>query len=233
MTNSDYFETLKINYDIVKVLSRKNDSLSIVLKHKEEKKKIVYRYFKRPVIIYDFLKTISFENLPAVYDSFLIEDGQIILEEFIDGITVSDVIDNGVYTYKGARKVINDLCDALSILHQNGYVHRDIKPENIMIDNSGIVKLIDFNASRKESNATKDTIQIGTIGYASPEQYGIAQSDVRTDIYSLGVLLNVMLTGLHPTQKIAKGIAKKIIVKCTQINPNMRYNTVDELKSAL
>lgn len=233
MTNSDYFETLKINYDIVKVLSRKNDSLSIVLKHKEEKKKIVYRYFKRPVIIYDFLKTISFENLPAVYDSFLIEDGQIILEEFIDGITVSDVIDNGVYTYKGARKVINDLCDALSILHQNGYVHRDIKPENIMIDNSGIVKLIDFNASRKESNATKDTIQIGTIGYASPEQYGIAQSDIRTDIYSLGVLLNVMLTGLHPTQKIAKGIAKKIIVKCTQINPNMRYNTVDELKSAL
>ena len=233
MTNSDYFETLKINYDIVKVLSRKNDSLSIVLKHKEEKKKIVYRYFKRPVIIYDFLKTISFENLPTVYDSFLIEDGQIILEEFIDGITVSDVIDNGVYTYKGARKVINDLCDALSILHQNGYVHRDIKPENIMIDNSGIVKLIDFNASRKESNATKDTIQIGTIGYASPEQYGIAQSDIRTDIYSLGVLLNVMLTGLHPTQKIAKGIAKKIIVKCTQINPNMRYNTVDELKSAL
>lgn len=233
MTNSDYFETLKINYDIVKVLSRKNDSLSIVLKHKEEKKKIVYRYFKRPVIIYDFLKTISFENLPTVYDSFLIEDGQIILEEFIDGITVSDVIDNGVYTYKGARKVINDLCDALSILHQNGYVHRDIKPENIMIDNSGIVKLIDFNASRKESNATKDTIQIGTIGYASPEQYGIAQSDIRTDIYSLGVLLNVMLTGLHPTQKIAKGRAKKIIVKCTQINPNMRYNTVDELKSAL
>lgn len=233
MNNDDYFKNLKNDYNIVKKLSDKNDSLSLLLKHKTLNNYLVYRFFKQPITVYSYLKAISFENLPTVYDAFEVDDGQIVLEEYIDGITVADVVENGVYTYSGAKKVIFNVCDALNLLHSNGFVHRDIKPENIMISKDGAVKLIDFNASRRQSkNVNTDTVQIGTLGYAPPEQFGITQSDIRTDIYALGVLLNVMLTGMHPSKQLAKGRAKNIIVKCTQINPNMRFQNTEELKGA-
>ena len=119
----------------------------------------------------------------------------------------------------------------LSFLHRINIVHRDIKPENIIITDNATVKLIDFNASRVYKNeCTADTVVLGTIGYASPEQFGITQSDARTDIFALGVLLNVMLTGVHPSEQLAKGRAGKIVLKCTQIDPNKRYQSVEELK---
>ena len=122
----------------------------------------------------------------------------------------------------------------MTVLHANGFVHRDIKPENIMITNNGTVKLIDFNASRiYDKNKSSDTISLGTIGYASPEQLGINQSDARTDIYALGVLMNVMLTGKPPEIKLYNGKLKKVIVKCTQTIPDNRYKNVKELKRNL
>ena len=80
---------------------------------------------------------------------------------------------------------------------------------------------------------SRDTQVLGTIGYAPPEQLGIGQSDHRADIYALGVLLNVMLTGRHPSQTLAKGRAGRIIRKCTQVDPGSRYQTVGELIDAL
>ena len=76
-----------------------------------------------------------------------------------------------------------------------------------MISNDGTVKLIDFNASRRVTEGKRsDTVNLGTVGYAPPEQYGVAQSDPRSDIYALGVLLNVMLTGRHPSDRLAPGL---------------------------
>jgi len=234
MTCNEYLDELKSSYSVLRLLSDKNESMILLLKHKTLGKKIVLRQYKSAVRAYNFLKCIAFENLPLVYDSILLDDGQIVLEEYVDGITVADVLENGLYTYSGAKKVLEGVCNALSLLHSNGIVHRDIKPENIIISNEGVVKLIDFNASRKMTYAAqKDTVQIGTIGYASPEQLGIAQSDTRTDIYALGVLLNVMLTGNHPSKQLAKGKAGKIVLKCTQIDPKSRYESVEKLMSEL
>ena len=126
------------------------------------------------------------------------------------------------------------VCNAVETLHSLGIIHRDIKPENVMIDTKGKVKLIDLNASRQyEEHKTSDTVILGTLGYASPEQLGLSQSDTRTDIYALGVLLNVMLTGEHPSRKLTDGKAKKIVLKCTQIDPNSRFSTVEKLAQAL
>jgi serine/threonine protein kinase len=119
------------------------------------------------------------------------------------------------------------------VLHERGLVHRDVKPENVMIDKNGRVVLIDFNASRKVSEACKDTVIMGTVGYASPEQLGVTQSDARTDIYATGILLNVMLTGKHPTEAFAKGRAGRIIRKCTALNPDDRYQCAEKLSDAL
>lgn len=74
---------------------------------------------------------------------------------------------------------------------------------------------------------------LGTIGYAAPEQLGITQSDTRTDIYSLGILINVMLTGEHPCKRIAEGKLGKVVKKCTLLSLDDRYQTVIELKNSI
>ena len=94
--------------------------------------------------------------------------------------------------------------------------------------------LIDFDASRIfKSNTNQDTQILGTTGYAAPEQYGIAQTDERADIYSLGVLLNIMLTGKHPSKELASGRLGRIVQKCTMVNPEKRYKSVLYLMEAL
>ena len=234
MTCLEYTQNLLKDYRVIRELANKPDSRCLILKHKTLDGKLVFKQFQTAYPLYDALKNIAFENLPLVYDAVTLDDGQVVLEEYVEGVMVADVVETGLYTYSGAKRVLTDVCDALQVIHSFGFVHRDVKPENIMISDSGIVKLIDFNASRRYSpTLTQDTIQLGTIGYASPEQLGLSQSDRRTDIYAMGVLLNVMLTGEHPSKKLAKGRAGKIILKCTQINPDSRFQTVEELKAAL
>ena len=100
------------------------------------------------------------------------------------------------------------------------------KPENVIIRGDEAV-LIDFDASRiVKEDQRADTVVLGTTGYAAPEQYGISQTDGRADIYSLGVLLNIMLTGKHPSMELAPGKLGRIVQRCTQINPKKRYKNV-------
>ena len=119
------------------------------------------------------------------------------------------------------------------VLHGKGIVHRDVKPENVIVSPSGRVVLVDFNASRIMKASGKDTVVLGTVGYASPEQMGVSKSDNRTDIYAAGVMLNVMLTGKHPSEKMAKGRAGKIVRKCTFVSPEERFQSAEKLKKAL
>lgn len=233
MTREEYIKNILNHYSVVSVLADKNDCKTLRLRNKALSKDIVLHSLQGNAKIYSFLCEISCKNLPIIYDSINLEDGIIVLEEYIDGITVAQVLDGGLYRYSGAKKVLSSVCNALVCLHDNGFVHRDIKPENIIIDKNGRVVLLDFNTSRKISVASKDTVVMGTVGYASPEQLGIAQSDARTDIYALGVLLNVMLCGKHPSEQFARGKAGKIVRKCTNVNPNDRYQTVKELYKAL
>ena len=231
MKCNDMLENIKNEYNIVKILSNKNECRIFQIRNKKSENDIVLRIYTSPIEAYNFLKNIKHVNLPEIYDTYMFEDGQIVLEEFISGITIADVLESGKYTYRGARKIVSSICDVLSFLHSIHIVHRDIKPENIMITDKGTVKLIDFNASRiYKKDCDTDTVILGTVGYASPEQYGLAQSDSRADIYALGILLNIMLTGKHPSEQLAKGRAGKITLKCTQIDPNKRFKTVEELK---
>ena len=74
---------------------------------------------------------------------------------------------------------------------------------------------------------------MGTVGFAAPEQYGLSQSDLRTDIYSLGILINVMLTGAHPSKRQAAGRLGRVVERCTHVNPKKRYKNVLRLMEAL
>lgn len=233
MTREEYIKQVFDTYRLVTVLTDKNDCKALRLRHKEKERDLVLHSFPNAVKAYEVLRGIRTDNLPDIYDVIDLDDGQIVLEEFIDGITVAEVMESGQYRYFGARKVLKAVCQALTILHQHELVHRDVKPENIMIDTHGRVVLIDFNASRKVSAAAKDTVVMGTVGYASPEQLGVSQSDARTDIYAVGVLLNVMLTGKHPSEKIVRGRAGRIVRRCTHVNPDDRYQSTKKLYRAL
>ena len=229
-------EILKEQYSVVKVYKKTDEKSIILLRHNELKKEIICRKFIGDCSAYKILQGISYKNIPAVYEVQQSGDEVIVLEEFVNGVTVADILLDGLYDERGVKHIVKSLCDALTVIHSYGIVHRDIKPENVMIVNAdkGGVKLIDFDAARLFKNGqSKDTKIMGTAGYAAPEQLGLAQSDERTDIFALGVLMNVMLTGEHPSKKLYKGKMTKIIEKCIQLDPQKRYATAAELKKSL
>lgn len=129
------------------------------------------------------------------------------------------------------------LCESLSDVHKVNIIHKDIKPDNIIISNDySKVKLIDFGSSREFfKNEFQNTEIVGTANYAAPEVVGIKQVDARADIFSLGCILNFMLTGQPPRKKMYTEISyiSKIIKKATAEARENRYKTVEQLKKAL
>ncbi|MDO4544355.1 MAG: protein kinase [Clostridia bacterium] len=115
-------------------------------------------------------------------------------------------------------------------------IHRDIKPQNIIVKPDGSIALIDFDIARQYSEkAETDTQFFGTRVYAPPEQYGFSQTDCRTDVYSLGVLLRFLLTGAEKPREETPVPAqyRRIVDRCTAFSPKDRYATVANVKRAL
>ena len=163
-------------------------------------------YIKKELKNYNidvYKQIMNIENVyrARVYEVFKCEDSLIVIEEFINGQTLQAILDNeGPLEETKAIKYMINLCSILDVLHNlnPAVIHRDIKPSNIIIDNNGILKLIDFDVSRVyKEERNMDTHILGTKGYAPPEQFGFEQTDCRSDIYSVGVMLNVLTTGKH------------------------------------
>ena len=199
-------------------------------------------YIKKELKNYNidvYKQIMNIENfyMARVYEVFKCEDSLIVIEEFINGQTLQAILDNeGPLEETKAIKYMINLCSILDVLHNlnPAVIHRDIKPSNIIIDNNGILKLIDFDVSRVyKEERNMDTHILGTKGYAPPEQFGFEQTDCRSDIYSVGVMLNVLTTGKHIKEELNEGKLKGIIKKCTNISPDNRYSNVKELKKAL
>ena len=182
---------------------------------------------------YKKLLEVTSPNLPAVYEVAVGEGDNLVLEEYIQGDTLDFLLQGALFTPGETRRIVRQLCRGLWVLHSLGAVHRDVKPENVILRGSDAV-LIDFDAARlykEESSA--DTQILGTVGFAAPEQYGLSQSDIRTDIYALGVLVNVMLTGEHPSRKQVPGKLGRVVERCTHVNPEKRYKNVLRLMEEL
>ncbi len=229
----EYTDRILKVYSLINVLSDKNGCKVLRLRHKTLKRDIVLRSLSKGSEVYSLLAKYKCENLPEIYEVINLKDGQIILEQYIEGLTIAQVMETGKYSKNGVRKVICEVCNALDFLHSKGVVHRDIKPENIVISKDGRVVLLDFNASRIIKAEGNDTEILGTAGYASPELLSVSRTDERTDIYALGVLLCVMLTGQHPSEKLPSGKMGRIVRKCTAISPDERYPTAKSLAEAL
>ena len=215
------------------MMKESEHSTVYVVKSQRDGKRYVLLQFHGTAEIYKKLMTITSPHLPKIY-AVEEQDGIVtVLEEYIQGDTLAFLLEGTGLDRGETKDLMLQLCDALELLHKNGIVHRDIKPENVIVRGKTAV-LIDFNASRKYKSAqTEDTVVLGTTGFAAPEQYGISQSDNRVDVYALGVLLNIMLTGQHPSAKLAEGPGGKIVQRCTMVSPNQRFQSVEQLKKRL
>ncbi|MGN0243366.1 MAG: serine/threonine-protein kinase [Lachnospiraceae bacterium] len=186
--------------------------------------------------IYEYLQSLAHPNIPRIYECIECDECCIVIEEYIEGRTLADMLKERPFSEVESAALVMEICDTLYPLHtaEPPIVCRDLKPENIMMDAQGKVKLVDFDIARTvQSEKNRDTIILGTEGFASPEQFGHLQTDARSDIYSLGIVLNYLVTDKFPVEKMVPGVLGDIVRKCLAMNPSERYQDVKELKSAL
>ena len=231
---ASFQEIMSDRFVFVKTVSQSADKTAVVLRHKDSGTEIVRLRCQGNADVYKALQSIRHPNLPVVYSVTQQDDCIEVIEAYVPGLTVAEVLQTGLYTEDGVRTVIREICSALDTLHAAHIIHRDIKPENVVIEPNGQVCLIDFDAARiYKSYQPQDTSLIGTAGFAAPEQYGFNQTDPRSDIFTLGILMNVMLTGEHPSKRLYAGKLRRVIETCIRIDPNMRYGSARDLFLAL
>lgn len=196
------------------------------------------------------LANLDHTNLPRVSDFFQEQGKYYLVMEFVQGQTLEAVLETttNFVSETIVLEWMSQLCDVLDYLHtrQPPIIFRDLKPANIMLTPENKIKLIDFGIARLfRLGKSKDTAQYGTIGFASPEQFGTGQTDARSDIYSLGVLLHHLLTRydpsltpfhLPPARNINPNISDAvggIIEQATKAAPQERFQATRELIDAL
>lgn len=228
-----FLEAVTTEYDTLRVLKRSPRGTVSVVRHKKSGTRYVFRRYSGSGEVYRRLLPVLCPHLPQIMEAAE-QDGQTaVLEEYVQGDTLAELLMGARLTEREARQVTMQLCQALHVLHSMGAVHRDVKPENVILRGSDAV-LIDFDAARiYKDESESDTQVLGTTGFAAPEQYGIFQSDERADIFSLGVLLNIMLTGKHPSREMTAGKMGRIVRKCTMIAPEQRYQSARALMEVL
>lgn len=211
-------------YDEIKVLKQSEKSTVRLVKEQGGERMLIRKTLQGQHAVYQILQEIKHPYLPKVYEVSDDNDQTTILEEYIEGQTAG----SAALTKKQCRTIIKELCEVLIYLHENGIIHRDIKPSNILIAKDGHIRLIDFDAARvPKENREQDTVQLGTRGYAPPEQYGFSQTDERADIYALGVTIKQLLGG-----RAEKLRYRKTLSKCTSLDPEKRYSSVRRVKNA-
>ena len=210
---------------------------------------------ERPQAIQNFLaearilSRLNHPNLPVFTDFFTEGARHFLVMEYIDGSTLEDLLERNKGPFSEPRVLgwARQLCDVLEYLHsqQPPVIFRDMKPGNIMLTRSGRIKLIDFGIARLfRHSGSQDTQLLGTPGFAPPEQYGSAQTDERSDIYSLAMTLFQLLThsisengfglkNVHTNFPLISPPVARALEKATSLRPEDRYESLVVFRRAL
>lgn len=225
-------------YEPIADIDKNNRNRILIVKHCiTEKIYIKKRLVDFDIEIYKYLQKNPHPNIPKI--EFVLEENKelILIEEYINNPNLEVVLEKKCFfDKKEAIYIVNGICNALEMLHSVNppIIHRDIKLSNIIVTDDGVVKLIDYNASRfYKPYLDKDTVHLGTLGYASPEHFGFTQTDSRSDIYSLGILLNILLTGTYPKEKLPPEGLGKVVKKATEMDPEKRYETIEKFRKEI
>lgn len=236
---TSYPAALTERCELLELLSQRSDCHTLLARERSSGRLLVVKcYEKVPEFDNDeadILRRLHCFGLPAFAGVCESEERYCVLRDYIPGETLDKVARRGLTEAK-VREIGLKLCRILRYLHDQDppVIHRDIKPQNIVITEEGGVCLIDFGISRRYCRgATSDTVISGTQDFAPPEQYGFSQTDCRSDIFSLGVLLNWLLTGSTHVEEGHGGGLMHCIRRCTAFDPKDRYQNVDALARAL
>ena len=224
---------LEQEFELVQTRKESTRGSVQLIRHKATGQPFILRRFTGNSEVYQRLLDYTCPNLPTIFEVARQGDENLVLEEYIRGDTLDFILRGSLFSQEETKRVVRQVCQALWVLHSIGAVHRDVKPENIILRGDQAV-LIDFDAARfHKLEAENDTQILGTTGFAAPEQYGLSQSDLRADIYAVGILINVMLTGEHPSRRLVEGRMGRVVDRCTHVNPQRRYKNVLRLMEAL
>lgn len=187
--------------------------------------------------VYKHLASNDIHGIPHIYEMYQNDTTLTIIEEYISGNTLEELLDQKhAFTIDEVKDIVLQLCDILNNLHScsPSIIHRDLKPSNIIMSENGQITLLDLNAAKHFSNNKyEDTTLLGTKGYAAPEQYGFGTSNIQTDIYALGMVINTLLYGEFTPTVYPNSLFTPIIKKCIQLNPKDRYKSIYDIKKQL
>lgn len=200
--------------------------------------------------VFTYLRDHRSRYVPRIESIREEEDALVVIEEYIQGRTLENVLEEAEAETAGQTdpvkdgsagpgqdnplpfqeriRILTEICDGLTFLHsaQPPIIHRDLKASNIMLTEDGVVKIIDYDAAKiYVSGEKKDTVLMGTHGVAAPEQYGFAPSDVRTDIYGLGKLVERMLPDNVD--------ADRVVARATHMDPKKRYASAAQMRDQI
>lgn len=199
------------------------------------------------------LARLRHSGVASVSDFFFETGSAYLVMEYVPGQTLRQFLQQQPGRQLSSAQAVEfaqQLCGVLDYLHQQHppLIFRDLKPENVMVQPDGQLKLIDFGIARLfKTGQQQDTVAMGTPGYASPEHYGQGQTDPRSDIYSLGIMLHEMVTGQDPAHRTpftpldwanlpANGRSptlKAVILRATQLDVGLRYASMSEMQADL
>ena len=239
--------SLDDTYRVEQVLARGEDGITELVTIDGAgpfvRKKIRQELARRNV--WSALTECSSPRLPRVEATYELPEHFVVVYDFVPGRTLSKVIEtDGPLTSESAVSLGIELCEAAGELHRHGIVHRDISPNNIVAAADG-AHLIDLGIARmRVEGASKDTTSLGTWGFASPEQYGFAQTGARSDVYSIGRVLGFALTGIRPDDETYEQALKAIlehapaklvhaITRACSFEPSARFQSANDMAEVL
>ena len=193
------------------------------------------------------LKNCTHPNLPKIYNLIKEDEKFFLIMEYVEGVNLKQYIETkGTLNKKMLISVMNQVCSGLYYLHSMipPVVYRDLKPSNIIFMDNAKIKLIDFGIAKRYSHEIiADDFALGSRGFAAPEQFGtrtghgLFNTDIRSDIYGAGTTMYFLATGKIYDGNISfwrvRGKIRRIIRRCTKINPKDRYQNMIELLCAL
>lgn len=184
-------------------------------------------------------------RLPRVEATYEMPNEFVVICDYVPGENLEQLVAaRGHLDKRDALRIVAQLCEAVGALHARGIIHRDISPTNVIVAADG-AHLIDLGIARfRVEGATRDTTQLGTHGFASPEQYGFAQTDARSDVYSLGRMLGYLLTGVMPAEgekyeaaleddSLVSPDLRAVIQRASAMEPSARYQSAEAFAAAL
>jgi eukaryotic-like serine/threonine-protein kinase len=180
------------------LVSDREEAMKVVLPDLDENPGLADR-FLREIKVH---ASLQHPNIAVLHTALRIEGRLVMIMELVEGVSLEETLRRGRVDVPVAIHYTSQILSALAFAHERGVIHRDIKPANILIAAGGNVKLTDFGIARP-TGATRLTgvgLAVGTLAYMSPEQIRSGPVDARSDIYSLGIMLYEMVTGLHPIQ---------------------------------